>query len=128
MKAINSATIEPLFYCQGCNGEYTLNLRGVTEDFCYLCDPDWLNNLFRLKPDTASLIDHELRSIPDKYKHPFNSKHEGYAVLLEEVRELENEIFFGEKKAESKEEHKSRIRKEAIQVAAMAVRIIQEIR
>lgn len=85
-----------------------------------------------------------------KSLHPgeFNSTHEGYAVLLEEVRELENEIFFGKKKTEieflssvteanaldlnfikneTNKIHKQKIREEAIQVAAMCVRIITEL-
>jgi hypothetical protein len=63
---------------------------------------------------------------------------------MEEVKELEDEIFFGEKralaeyqkefdsnwaqaKAQTKKIHKERIRMEAIQVAAMAIRIAQEL-
>lgn len=99
--------------------------------------------MLTLKLETAELIRYELESIPEKYHKPFNSKHEGYAVLLEEVRELEHEVFFGEKlcKTEaanlglkgpellerSNKLHKDRVREEAIQVAAMAVRIIQEL-
>ena len=78
-----------------------------------------------LKLSTVELIDYELKSIPEKYQKDFNSTHEGYAVLLEEVRELENEVFFGEKK--NGVNHKMRLRQEAVQVAAMAVRIIQEL-
>ncbi|MFD2961343.1 MULTISPECIES: hypothetical protein [Olivibacter] len=74
---------------------------------------------------TVELIDLELKSIPEKYHKDFNSAHEGYAVLLEEVRELENEVFFGEKR--NGENHKQRLREEAVQIAAMAARIIQEL-
>ena len=49
----------------------------------------------------------------------FHSPHEGYAVLLEEVRELEAEVF---------KNHKTRseadMYKEAKQVAAMAIRFM----
>ena len=94
---------------------------------------------------TIRLIKDELAGIPEEYQKNFNSVHEGYGVLLEEVRELESEIFFGKKKAKgvikvtenhlaeivSKEEAdhiwKHNIRMEAVQVAAMAVRIIQEL-
>jgi hypothetical protein len=81
----------------------------------------------------------ELESIPEKYQKPFSSVHEGLAVLREEYVELENEIFFGEKKAQdhlyAKDDYpldpkviwKEKIRREAVQVAAMAVRIIQEL-
>lgn len=57
-----------------------------------------------------------------KSLHPgdFHNLHEGYAVLLEEVDELWDEI---KKKKPSLEE----VRKEAEQVAAMALRIIVEL-
>ena len=93
-----------------------------------------------LQESTAEAIKNEMESIPEKYQKPFNSVHEGLAVLREEYVELENEIFFGEKKAKKddlesdkmfggnyKELWKERIKKEAIQVAAMAARIIQEL-
>ena len=46
---------------------------------------------------------------------PMKSGHEGYAVILEEVDDLWHEIKHGTK---------SKARKEALQVAAMAVRLI----
>jgi hypothetical protein len=45
---------------------------------------------------------------------PFNSTHEGYAVLLEEVDELWDEV-------RERQPNPTRLRKEAIQVAAMAL-------
>lgn len=95
--------------------------------------------MITLKQETADLIRKEMESIPEKYQKPFNSPHEGLGVLREEYIELENEIFFGEKKAKdhpyTKEPGaiaadliwKEKIRREAVQVAAMACRIIQEI-
>lgn len=96
-----------------------------------------------LTDNTADLIAGELENLPEKYAHKnFNSTHEGYAVILEEVRELENEVFFGEKrareevkndlnrewaKAEADRRHKSRMREECIQIAAMCARFIQEL-
>jgi hypothetical protein len=103
-----------------------------------------------LQPETVEMIAREMESIPEKYQKPFNSTHEGYAVLLEEVREMEQEVFFGEKKhlkilewsmgvdpskvgkpTVSKDDaikaHKKAIRDEAIQIAAMACRVIQEL-
>jgi hypothetical protein len=53
---------------------------------------------------------------------PFNSAHEGYAVILEEMDELWEEV---KKKASSRDAGK--LEKEAIQVAAMAVRFINDI-
>ena len=56
--------------------------------------------------------------------HPkFNSRHEGYAILLEEVDELWEEI----KKNHSKRpEAKAAQRKEAVQVGAMSMRFIYD--
>lgn len=96
-----------------------------------------------LHEHTADAIDDELHNIPEKYQKDFNSAHEGYAVILEEVRELENEVFFGEKKCRTdmitkhghgdhiydltEKEHKKRMREECIQIAAMCARFIQEL-
>lgn len=94
--------------------------------------------MIELKQNTVELIRAELASIPEEH-HNFRNVHEGLGVLREEYVELENEIFFGEKKAyelhwtstepftTSDEMWKSNIRKEAVQVAAMAIRIIQEL-
>lgn len=53
---------------------------------------------------------------------PFNSAHEGYAVLLEEAEELWDEI----KKRQGARDIK-RMRHEAVQVAAMALRFIEDV-
>jgi NTP pyrophosphatase (non-canonical NTP hydrolase) len=57
-----------------------------------------------------------------KSKHPgeFHNLHEGYAVLLEEVDELWDEI-------KKKHPDMANLKVEAIQVAAMALRIITEL-
>lgn len=98
--------------------------------------------MITLTTQVINEIKEEMESIPEKYQKPFNSMHEGLGVLLEEYRELEDKIFFGEKRAKKEVEHdlspeyrksqsekiyKERVRKEAIQVAAMACRIIQEL-
>lgn len=51
---------------------------------------------------------------------PFNSGHEGYAVILEELDELWNEIRL---KSGTKEGRRT----EAIQVAAMSIRFLKDI-
>lgn len=52
---------------------------------------------------------------------PFTSAHEGYAVLLEEVDELWDEI-----KKSPKKRDPNKLREEAVQVAAMALRFVQD--
>lgn len=56
-----------------------------------------------------------------KFK-PFNSAHEGYAVLLEEVDELWDIVKMNQTKRDL-----DKMRKEAVQVAAMAVKFVEMI-
>lgn len=72
-----------------------------------------------IKGKTAELIDYEIISAKRKHPGNFHNAHEGYAVLKEEVDELWDEI--------KKDGAKDRIREEAVQVAAMAIRIINEL-
>lgn len=53
---------------------------------------------------------------------PMVNNHEGYAVILEELDELWDEI-----KAHKSNERTPKMRKEAIQVAAMAIRFIHDL-
>lgn len=54
-------------------------------------------------------------------KHsPMHSAHEGYAVILEELDELWEEI-------KRQKPNREAIRKEAVQVAAMVVRFIEDV-
>lgn len=53
---------------------------------------------------------------------PMNSAHEAYAVLLEEVDELKAHVWMNQKRRDP-----AAMRKEAVQVAAMAVRFIRDI-
>lgn len=53
---------------------------------------------------------------------PWNSAHEGYAILLEEVDELWNHVKTNQKKRDLEA-----MQREAIQVAAMAVRFAIEV-
>lgn len=65
-------------------------------------------------------IQKELIRARSKHCRGMNSAHEGYAVLLEEVREVEQEVFHGK--------DRSKLRAELIQVAAMAQRMIEDLR
>jgi NTP pyrophosphatase (non-canonical NTP hydrolase) len=60
----------------------------------------------------------ELRSARAKFPRPFNTAHEGFSVLREEVDELWEAVrgFEG-----------SNLRAEAVQVAAMAIRFLCEV-
>ena len=71
--------------------------------------------------DIQSLVVEELSKAQAHYP-PFNTEHEGYAILLEEVDELWDEI----KRKQSKRD-KEKIVKEAIQVAAMAMRFVVDL-
>ncbi|WP_169980477.1 hypothetical protein [Tautonia rosea] len=52
----------------------------------------------------------------------FNSAHEGYAVMLEEVDELKAHVWMNQKRR-----NLEAMKKEAIQIAAMAVRFAVEV-
>ena len=53
---------------------------------------------------------------------PFNSAHEGYAVLLEEMDELRAHVWTNQKRRDL-----AAMRHEAIQVAAMAIRFVHDV-
>lgn len=59
----------------------------------------------------------EIKRAQEKFP-PFAGAHEGYAVLLEEVDELWHEVKHGTR---------DRMREEALQVAAMALRFLVDI-
>jgi hypothetical protein len=71
--------------------------------------------------DAVNAVMHESNRARDLYP-AFNSAHEGYAVLLEEVDELWVEI-----KKNPKKRDPVAMREEAIQVAAMALRFVIDI-
>ena len=72
-------------------------------------------------PKSVERVLEELNDARQKYPE-FNSAHEGYAVLKEEVDELWDEI-----KKKPRERDWDLIRDEATQVAAMAIRLIEDI-
>lgn len=66
-------------------------------------------------------VEQELYRARVKFKRQ-NSAHEGYAVLLEEVDELWEEV-----KRKQVDRSTQAMRKEAIQVAAMAIRFVLDV-
>ena len=64
------------------------------------------------------LVKKELRLANSKFPK-FNSSHEGYAVILEEMEELWHEI-----KNNKHPDSKNNQKKEAIQVAAMSIKFL----
>ena len=66
-------------------------------------------------------IDVEFEKAINKFPK-FNSLHEGYAILLEEVDELWQHV-----KMNQKFRTKDKIHKECVQIAAMACRIIMDL-
>lgn len=59
---------------------------------------------------------------------PFNSAHEGYAVLQEEVEELWDLVKTNPRKFEGGQEAlRDRMREEAVQVGAMSLRFINDL-
>lgn len=68
-----------------------------------------------------ALVLEEVERAQQKYP-PFNSAHEGYAVLLEEVDELWDEVKMAPTRRRS-----DFMYAEAVQVAAMAVRFLVDV-
>lgn len=73
-------------------------------------------------PDCGALVIAEFKRSGSIHA-PMNSAHEGYAVLLEEVDELWAEVKKGGDEPRSLE----LMRKEAIQVGAMALRFLHDV-
>jgi Protein of unknwon function (DUF3310) len=72
----------------------------------------------------ASEMCHTLVAARTKHKH-FASGHEGYAVMLEELDELWDEIRFWQPTPD--QENILRMRKEALQLGAMAIAFVMEV-
>ena len=70
------------------------------------------------KEMSLRLVSEEIDRATAKFE-PFASPHEGYAILLEEVDELWDEIKYSRVPSKG-------IRDESIQVAAMAIRMLMD--
>jgi hypothetical protein len=92
------------------------------EDLMYLLDEHFQRQDEQAAPDLAAAVKEvleELGRARTKFQ-PFPSEHHGYAVLLEEVDELWEEV-------RSKDAKPENIRAEAVQVAAMGLRFILDL-
>lgn len=72
--------------------------------------------------DQLDEVGREVARAEAKHK-PMNSAHEGYAVILEELDELKAEVW----KGGSTLRDPVAMRKEAIEVAAVAVRFVRDV-
>lgn len=68
------------------------------------------------------MVQEEVRRAKQLWPRPFSCAHEGWAVILEELDELWDEVKLNQKKRDL-----DKMRKEAVQVAAMAIRFIVEV-
>lgn len=68
---------------------------------------------------TVDEVQHELNSARMKFE-TFPTAHHGLAVLHEEYTELQTEVY-------ARNFDKSKARREAIQIAAMAIRFVEDI-
>jgi hypothetical protein len=85
-------------------------------------------NNFQLELASQDAYTEVLRAKQIHGDKPFNGIHEGYAVLLEEVDELWDEVKKNPRKYPGGSGlHRDAMRKEAIQVAAMALRFAAEL-
>jgi len=116
----------------GQNNGYTSSKEGVADinkklGYEALCYDKFPND----NDEDYALTDNELQALKQILKEyvlakinfkPFHSAHEGYAVLLEEVDELWEEVKVNQTKREA-----GKMGKEAIQVASMALRFLVDI-
>lgn len=75
------------------------------------------------KPVKSYVVDDvasELFKARSKHPMQMHSAHEGFAILLEEVDEVKQEVFHGHDRA--------KLRAELVQVAAMAQRMIEDLK
>lgn len=103
------------------------DLSGLTDDDSpqyYTIESPWIDGgaPFQERLDkTLEEVREELVRATSLYQ-PFRSAHEGYAILLEEVDELWEEV-----RKKPSVSDKRLMREEAVQIAAMAVRFVEDV-
>lgn len=79
-------------------------------------------NAIDMKSETMEAIAKEVVRARIKHPVPFHSSHEGYAIIKEEFDEMWKEVM-----KQSDERSYARLRIEAIQTAAMCIRMIEDV-
>lgn len=83
---------------------------------------DTLEVLFSFYSEAIKEVDDEVRRAFSLFPNKFVNQHEGLAIIWEEFEELKAEVFKNQKNYDLESQ-----RKEAIQLAAMAVRFAAEL-
>lgn len=84
---------------------------------------DWARGMRGHKvADALMKVQSEVQRAHTLWPRPFSCAHEGYAVILEELDELWDHVKTNQGKRDL-----DKMRKEAVQVAAMAIRFIVEV-
>lgn len=92
-------------------------------------DEEWYGEYDIEDPDLNRVADECLDEVFEEWQNarqkfgPFHSTHEGFAVLHEEFDELKAEVW---KNGDKHPDRDANMRKEAIQVAAMALRFLTD--
>jgi len=105
-----------------CGARWTIHTGNWRKDrsiACILMEKD--RSALRAWRDRYGEVNDELQKAEKKFP-AFASPHEGLAIIEEEVHELKMEVY---KQYDART--KERMRKEAIQVAAMAVRFVRDL-
>ena len=133
-EALAEALAKPLDLCQRCHGSRTIGAGYIVGGLCLegqigggphepripcpVCVVQKESeNLLTIDEIVKEVLD-ELNRAESKFA-PFNSAHEGYAILLEEVDELWDVV-----KMKDSEERNKRMHEEAVQVAAMGLKFL----
>jgi hypothetical protein len=96
---------------------------GVLRDYAARADEHGPGSTFYLvdSADALHQVRQELARARGKHA-PLNSAHEAYAVILEELDEFKAEVW-----KKTRERDRAHMREELIQIAAMAIRAVEDL-
>jgi len=110
----DSGTAANRLICMTCKKHYLIGTQNEV-DSCEDCKTEKpINSGYPLLGEVADEMNKAISQFPT-----LHSLHEGYAIMLEEVDELWEHVKMNQKRRD-----KEAIKKECIQIAAMALRII----